>query len=675
MSIQKKILNLVLIIEILPMLVILLLSKNVLNHQIEKAAQGYLQNAFIIARNQMVNRLNEMQRLSIKTTKSLDFQKAILTRDSSYLSSIISDINEEYDYIDFYMFFDDKRELITSEPAIKNPKFSRLSTLIDKTESTYNTITSEESFNLDDLFYTDSKEYDRFKVLINNKENNSNKYLDKCLVAINVSPIYTKTENELIGYLVIGAIANNKDYFPRIYSNSVQNSFLAISIDGIRVSSNIRSPKSENYIGSTIPIPVNTLEGTKDTYYGKVNIDDEIHIFLDRPILDCDGNNAGVLGVGIPENKFTIIMDTQRNIIIFVTIFCLIIMIFVSKHISSKITEPIIAATKLANEISNGNREVVIDNKLLTGKNSETAILLEALKKMAYDLKNSEEIRKDYFQKLKNEHLKQQKLSSQLVELNESLEKKVKARTNDLREVVESLKKAGKVKSLFLANMSHELRTPLSSIINCSELLKEGIFGELNDKQSKYISNILDSGNHLLKLINDILDISKIEAGKMMLVMDYYSISEIVNESFSIVKSLAYRKNLTVNINIQPLDFKIKADANKLKQIICNLLSNAIKFTNPEGVIELEVYKIEDYVQINVKDNGIGIKKEDQERIFNEFEQVDGSYERQYEGTGLGLPLTKKLVEMHGGKIFLSSQINKGTNVIVTLPIDKATDK
>lgn len=672
MPIRRKVLILVSLIVIVPMIFIFFISNSVLNNQIEKAAQGYLQNAFIISRNQIVNRLNEMERLSIRTTKSLEFQKAIQEKNTRGLNQIIFDINEVYDYIDFYMVFDDKKRLIACPPNIKKSKFPRLNALISKAENSHNIIVSEELFNLEDLFYTDSNEYNKFKVLISksNEDNKVNKYLTKCLTSVNISPIYNKKNNKNIGFLVIGAIANNDKYFPEIYSKSVENSYLALSIDGIRIASNIRSPKKENYIGSLIPISINTLEGRRNVYYGKQNIDGEVHIFLDKTIVDCDGNNVGVLGVGIPEHKFSIIMNTQRNIIIFVSLICLVFMIFIGRHAANLITKPIVRATELADQISHGNNEIVIDECFFKEKNSETTILLEAFKKMAADLRTSEEERLDYLEELQNQHFEQQKLSEQLFTLNENLEEKVKLRTRDLREAVISLKKSGEVKSRFLANMSHELRTPLSAIINSSEMLKEEMFGPLNDKQKRYINNVLNSGTHLLQLINDILDISKIEAGKMTLALDYYSISNVVMGSVSIVKSLAYRKNIDIAINIVPSDFMIKVDANKLKQILCNLLSNAIKFTQQNGKVIVDVSRNGGYMKVTIKDNGIGIKEEDQERIFNEFEQVDGSYERKYGGTGLGLPLTKKLIEMHNGKIFLLSQIGKGTEVIVTLPIN-----
>jgi signal transduction histidine kinase len=671
-SIRKKVLIFVMIIEIVPMLLVLLLSDNILKVQIDKAAQIYLQNAFKIAYNQILNRSGEMGRASTNATKSAEFRQALQQGNITSINKIISDVEEVYNYIDFYMVFDEKKELITSQPATNNSKIPRLITLIDEAQSNNTTITSEELLNLEDLFYSDSKEYKKFQILLdkNNQGSTLNKYLTKCLASVSISPVYNEESNEQEGFLVVGTIVNNGSYFPEAYSKSVENSFLAISIEGIRVATNIQSPKKANYIGTQMPIATGILEGKREEYFGRIDFDDETHVFLDKSILNYDGDKVAVIGVGIPEYKLSIIMSIQRNIIIFVTGFCLVILIFISRYVAKRITGPIIMATELANQISQGNNEVIVDDRFLKEKNSETTVLLKAFQKMASDLMKDEEEIKNYLEKLQNEHQKQQKLSEQLAELNESLEEKVKLRTQDLHEAVNSLKKSGEIKSLFLANMSHELRTPLSSIINCSEMLKEEMFGQLNDKQQKYIGNILGSGVHLLQLINDVLDISKIEAGKMTLVLGDYSISNIVMESFFIVKSLAYRKNIDVRINIASSDFKVKVDANKLKQILCNLLSNAIKFTPQDGKVEVEVFKNGDYFQIATKDNGIGIKEEDQERIFKEFEQVDSSYERQYEGTGLGLPLTKKLVELHNGKIFLVSQIGKGTEVVVTLPIN-----
>ena len=272
-------------------------------------------------------------------------------------------------------------------------------------------------------------------------------------------------------------------------------------------------------------------------------------------------------------------------------------------------------------------------------------------------------------EKLRQEHQRQVELSCQLQEMNDELEGKVAARTLELVQAVEELKRANGVKSQFLANMSHELRTPLSAIISSAEALLGEVFGPLTEKQSKHIQTALSNGNHLLQLINDILDICKIEAGKMNLSFSEFYLSEIIENSCAVVRSIASRKNIEIGVRLEPADFKIRADAVKVKQILYNLLSNAVKFTPDNGKVEVEAFQQGQFVQIRVRDNGIGIRDEDQERVFVEFEQVDNSYQRLYEGTGLGLPLTRKLVEMHGGQIFLISKEGVGTEVVFTLPI------
>jgi len=672
MSISKKLLLFVFILVVIPMLILFFISNYIFENHVENAAQGYLENAIKLARIQMFNRLKEIEKACRLITQSPNFQKAVLEENISEIKQVIKDITKVYDYLDFYIILDKENRLLASQPNINNNEFTRLDKLIEKARISHNIIVSEEVFQLSELFYSNSDDYNKYKVKISNdtQDENTSKYFTKCLLCVSVAPVYNKSNNQLVGFFIAGDIVNNDNYFPRVYSENVENSYLAISTDGIRVTSNICSPKKGNFIGSLIPISMDTLEGPKDSYFGRVNIDNEIHVFLDEPIIDIDGNVIGTLGVGIPEHKFSIIMDTNRNIIIIVTISCLLIMLFIGRYVANRITLPIYKATELAERISQGKNDLVIDEQFLKDEKSETTILLKTFQKMAEDLKYSEEERKNYFKKLQQKHKQQQELAKQLKLLNDELERKVEARTQDLRQAIIVLKKADEVKSRFLANMSHELRTPLNAIISSSEVLKEEILGSLNEKQQRYIQNILKSSTHLLQLINDILDISKIEAGKMTLSLGYYSISNIVMESFSIVKSLAYRKNIEVSINIVPPDFKIKVDAKKLKQILYNLLSNAIKFTPENGKVTVDVFKGEQFMQVSVKDNGIGIKEEDQEKVFREFEQVDNSYERHYEGTGLGLPLTKKLVEMHGGEIYLVSKFGEGTEAIISLPIN-----
>lgn len=260
------------------------------------------------------------------------------------------------------------------------------------------------------------------------------------------------------------------------------------------------------------------------------------------------------------------------------------------------------------------------------------------------------------------------RLISEITELNQGLEQKVTERTQELELANIKLRKADRMKSEFLANMSHELRTPLNAIIGFAEILRDGVCGELTEIQKSAVVDIYESGKHLLQMINDILDLSKVEAGKMELQPEEFSLATAVNEINSIVKDMVNKKGLNLYFNIPDELPNAIADQVKFKQIMYNLLSNAIKFT-PQGKIDVSIsYDDCDFI-ISVVDTGIGIDPRNHELIFDEFKQVDSSQSRQYEGTGLGLALTKRLVELHGGQIWVESEgLNKGSKFIFTIP-------
>ncbi|MBI1785634.1 PAS domain S-box protein [Candidatus Sumerlaeota bacterium] len=247
--------------------------------------------------------------------------------------------------------------------------------------------------------------------------------------------------------------------------------------------------------------------------------------------------------------------------------------------------------------------------------------------------------------------------------------KRAEAELNAARQVVEA---ASRAKSEFLANMSHELRTPLNAIIGFSEVLQDLTFGPLNPKQTHYVQNVLTAGQHLLSLINDILDLSKIEAGKTTVEPITFAIKPVLANSLVLVKERAMRGGLTLALEV-PDDLMAVADERMFKQILFNLLSNAVKFTPHGGQIVVSAQRTElakgGDLSVSVADTGIGIKLEDQSRLFTEFEQLDSGYDRMHQGTGLGLALTRKFVELHGGRIWMESPgEGKGSTFRFTLP-------
>jgi signal transduction histidine kinase len=227
---------------------------------------------------------------------------------------------------------------------------------------------------------------------------------------------------------------------------------------------------------------------------------------------------------------------------------------------------------------------------------------------------------------------------------------------------------ASRHKSEFLANMSHELRTPLNAVIGFSEVLAEGMFGELNDKQAEYITDILESGRHLLSLINDILDLSKIEAGRMELEPSEFDLPAAIDTALLLMRERASRKGIELGRAVDARLGIVRADERKVKQVLLNLLSNALKFTPEGGRIDVRAQVRDGMAEISVTDTGDGIAAADQAAVFEEFRQVGDSAKR-VEGTGLGLALSRKFVELHGGRIWVTSQLGNGSTFTFTIPL------
>jgi signal transduction histidine kinase len=240
----------------------------------------------------------------------------------------------------------------------------------------------------------------------------------------------------------------------------------------------------------------------------------------------------------------------------------------------------------------------------------------------------------------------------------------------EIEEKSQQIEAANRHKSEFLANMSHELRTPLNAIIGFSEVLQEKLFGELNEKQAEYTDDILTSGRHLLSLINEILDLSKVEAGRMELELATFDLPLAIDNARTFVRERATRHGITLDVAVDDRLGDFVGDERKIKQILLNLLSNAVKFTPEGGRIGIKARQADGSVEISVTDSGIGIAPEDQPKIFEEFRQVGADYAHKVEGTGLGLTLAKKFVELHGGKIWVESEVGKGSKFTFTLPIN-----
>ncbi len=273
-----------------------------------------------------------------------------------------------------------------------------------------------------------------------------------------------------------------------------------------------------------------------------------------------------------------------------------------------------------------------------------------------------------------------EKKTKELEELNSNLEKKVLERTEELAKSNKELERMNQLKGRFIANTSHELRTPLNSILGFSDVLMEKTFGPLTENQERYIRNIYSAGKHLLELINNVLDIAKIEAGKHEMIYETFSANELIEDVLNIMRPFADTKFINMDVQKEEEIDLITGDRVKIKQVLYNLLSNAIKFTPEGGRVGLKVdyagnnypsgsdAKVA-YLRFSVYDTGVGIGPEDKDRIFDEFEQVDTRLSREWGGAGLGLALSRKLVELHGGKISVESNLGEGSTFTFTIPV------
>ena len=263
---------------------------------------------------------------------------------------------------------------------------------------------------------------------------------------------------------------------------------------------------------------------------------------------------------------------------------------------------------------------------------------------------------RDISERLKSEK-EQLRKSIEIQQINEELVKKNK-----------KLQELHELKSQFVSNVGHELRTPLNGVLGYTELLKEGIYGNLNDEQNRALKHIINSGNHLLNLINELLDFAKIQSGKFKVYKDYSSVYDIVDAAISTIRPSLESKKLNLIKSIKPDLPRLFVDSQKIYQVLLNILSNSIKFTS-EGEIELKVHKNNEKVRFSVRDTGIGISESEIEKIFIDFHQVDGSFTRNYGGTGLGLSLAKYLIEAHDGEIWVDSLPGSGSTFSFEVPI------
>lgn len=342
--------------------------------------------------------------------------------------------------------------------------------------------------------------------------------------------------------------------------------------------------------------------------------------------------------------------------------FGLILACALGLYISRRISKPIERASTAAHAINLGDFDV----KMPEEGPREIRQLAASFNRMIEDLHHyRDDMEATVAARTKSLHEIQETLKKERA----SLANRVEMRTRELRAANKELARSARMKDEFLAGMSHELRTPLNAVLGLAESLTDGTYGELNKQQTSKLRIIDESGRHLLSLINDILDVAKVEAGEMHLDITEVSISDLSESCINLLKQSASKKNLSLKSTIDPAAVSLHADARRLKQILVNLLSNAVKFTSTGSVgLDITASREDRTMSFVVWDTGIGIPEDQIDRLFQPFVQLDSGLERQYEGTGLGLALVYNFTEIHGGSVSAESKPNQGTRITVTIP-------
>ncbi len=494
---------------------------------------------------------------------------------------------------------------------------------------------------------------------------------DKPLADVTIAGVFMTEQGPML--IASRPILNSNNEGPIrgsvIMGRFLNNNFVKMLADQTQVNLRVFPIQADSLPGHIKDIPSRVTE--QSPYIVDINGDEHIDTYTTFP--DIKGDTALLIRSKLPREIAAEGYATIRYAMYSVMVAGLVLLIVMLLLLQKTVLKPI---TELKNYTLSVGKTGDLSPRLFMQRRDEIGIIASELNNMLVQIEKS---------------------SSELEEMNTKLQEDNKKRKQAERELIEAREvavAADKAKSQFLATISHELRTPLNHIIGFSDLIDDNSVGDLNQEQKEYLNHVCESSHHLLSLINDILDLSKVESGELELELSNVDLKMLLDNSLVMVRERATNHSIQLSIKIEEIPDTIKADERKLKQIIYNLLSNAVKFTPDGGEIRLTANLVQrsqlnsqgksssfqpsasdlerhgDFIEISVKDNGIGLEKDDLERIFSSFEQVESSLTRRYAGTGLGLSLTKNLVDLHGGRIWAESEgEGKGSTFSFVIPV------
>lgn len=596
------------------------------------------------------------------------------TKDSFALIRKNTDINyvkqtiPQYGNLSFWLIVEDGK-IIDSNGNMVSDFANDLLALYDLSKEKEEVVTSSELSSLEKITQFNEEVGRHYLSLDNTQPNNPQMPIMMQVVAI---PLPTDGQPVRRG-IIIGKILNNDNSIVNHIDQLIPGTNSTISVkNGLRISGNIKSSSHESYIGKLQEKEHIDTVYHGNRYYGQIALEDLNDKIISEPIYNSKGEIIGALTTGFPYLQFAALKRQVTFYTLVVALISFCVALLTSFALARKGSRPLINLSALTREISLSEE---ITTEHLSRLKAITPAELAEIKELQHSfikmtdalfLKNLENM--SYLEKLVIEKDKLNALTHELHLSNLESEKRVEERTYDLNKAMLELRELNQMKTKFMANMSHEIRTPLNSIIGFSDLLHEEGIGDLNEKQKEYIQIILKSAELLLELINDILDMSMIDQGRITINKQLENPNLLIRSSITVLQALADQKQLTISTDLSDDIPNIFLDPLRIKQVLYNIINNAIKFTLSGGSIVVQSRLTSEHVIISVADNGIGIKPELLGKVFDEFFQADKTHEKVYDGVGLGLPLSKKLIEMHDGKIELISTFQSGTTVVMYLP-------
>lgn len=631
----------------------------VLGRMQEQAAYSFLTTTSGFAESMMQDQVHVFEVAGVAAAPGMPEKGDDDARWGEYMASL----EDALPNLAFALVVDGSGMQLASTPSVRadaSASFERYIGTATEQEST--SIGSLDVVDLGGVFEEGSEEYERYLV-----HTSDGQAIMRALV--NLAVVAPADDDEL---LILGEVLSNNLKYPESYTDRVADSFLSFVVDDVRVSTNLAPGENgTSQLGTEVPVSLADIPASG--YFGsELSSAGYQYYYLYTAAKNYWGEPVASMGVGIREAVYSNLIHNNVRVVFLVAIVVSPVVIVIGWLFSNRITRPLKTGKLMAERIMQGDYETVERLPVPDDIINESDQLVVSLRTMAAGLNESQKKIRETVRDLKASKEAAQDLSDQLLRANDNLEITVRARTLELQQLAEGLAASNSTKTRFIANISHELKTPLTSSISASDLLLSEMFGTLNSKQRDYVTNIHRSSSHLLELINDILATAKIDEGRSNLYFEEFCVSDALDEVVETVAGSCPNRADDICVSCAPPDTSVNADRVVIKQVLYNLLSNATKFSEAGSEIRIDVREIEQggcrVVDFSIADHGIGIAEGDLDRVFYEFEQVENSYSRTYEGTGLGLPLARRQVELHGGKLWLESKLGFGTTARFYVP-------